>query len=95
MTELEAQLLSMLEAEKRENEREREEVAKEREEVAKEREALRSMLLSLSEQQKRIIELLSKPMEGDSLEITLKKSLDNFQVRLMQSLMQLLNEQKS
>ena len=87
MTELEAQLLSMLEAEKRENEREREE-------VAREREALRNMLLSLSEQQKRIVELLSKPPEGDSLEATLKKSLDGFQTRLMQSLMQLLNEQK-
>lgn len=88
MTELEAQLLSMLEAEKRENEREREE-------VAKEREALRSMLLSLSEQQKRIIELLSKPSEGDSLETTLKRVLNDFQSSLTASLTQSLKESKS
>lgn len=88
MTELEAQLLSMLEAEKRENEREREE-------VAKEREALRSMLLSLSEQQKRIIELLSKPSEGDSLETTLKRVLNDFQSSLTASLTQSLKVSKS
>lgn len=78
----------MLEAEKRENEREREE-------VAKEREALRSMLLSLSEQQKRIIELLSKPSEGDSLETTLKRVLNDFQSSLTASLTQSLKESKS
>lgn len=88
MTELEAQLLSMLEAEKKESEREREE-------VAKEREALRSMLLSLSEQQKRIIELLSKPSEGDSLETTLKRVLNDFQSSLTASLTQSLKESKS
>ena len=88
MTELEAQLLSMLDQQQREQEQERAE-------VATERKALLSAIESLSEQNRRIIELLSKPSEGDSLEITLKKSLDNFQVRLMQSLTQLLNEQKS
>ena len=88
MTELEAQLLSMLEAEKQEAEKEKQEQEQERNELMR-------MLQSISRQNQQIIELLSKPMEGDSLEITLKKSLDNFQVRLMQSLTQLLNEQKS
>lgn len=88
MTELEAQLLSMLEAEKQEAEREREEVSKERSE-------LRSTLQSIAKQQQQIIELLSKPSQGDSLETTLYKVLNSFQASLIESLTKSLNESKS
>ncbi len=79
MTELEAQLLAMLEQEKNEAEREREEVARERKELA-------STLQSIARQQQQIIELLSKPTEGDSLEATLLKVLNSFQTSLIASL---------
>lgn len=88
MTELEQQLLSMLEAEKQEAEREREEVAKERSE-------LRSMLQSLARQQQQIIDLLQKPSEGDNLEMTLRRVLSDFQSSLTASLEQSLKESKS
>ena len=88
MTELEAQLLAMLEQEKNEAEREREEVARERRELA-------STLQSIARQQQQIIELLSKPTEGDSLEATLQKVLNDFQDSLIASLTQSLKESKS
>jgi uncharacterized membrane-anchored protein YhcB (DUF1043 family) len=88
MTELEAQLLNMLEAEKQEAERERIEVEKERNE-------LRSMLQSIARQQQQIIELLSKPSEGDSLETTLQRVLNGFQNSLIESLAKSLNESKN
>jgi hypothetical protein len=88
MTELEAQLLGMLEQEKNEAEREREEVARERRELS-------STLQSIARQQQQIIELLSKPTEGDSLEVTLQKVLNSFQESLIASLAQSLKESKS
>lgn len=72
MTELEAQLLTMLEAEKKEQEQERGELA--------------AMLQSIAKQQQQIIELLQKPTEGDSLEATLQKVLNSFQHSLTESL---------
>lgn len=85
MTELEARLLDMLNQEKEESEAEREEVARERRELA-------STLQSIARQQQQIIELLQKPTDSESLEATLQKVLNNFQISLIESLAQSLKE---
>ncbi len=95
MTELEQQLLNMLEAEKQEAEREREEVVRERKELASTLQSVSEAMKSVSQQQRRIIELLQKPSEGDSLEATLFKVLNSFQTSLIASLEKSLKESKS
>ncbi len=95
MTELEAQLLAMLEQEKNEAEREREEVAKERRELASMLQSVSEAMKSVSEQQKQIIELLKKPEATESLETTLQKVLNDFQDSLIASLTQSLKDSKS
>jgi hypothetical protein len=88
MTELEARLLDMLNQEKREAEQEREEVARERKELA-------YTLQSIARQQQQIIELLQKPTGSDSLETTLQRVLNGFQVSLIESLTKSLKVLKS
>lgn len=85
MTELEAQLLDMLNQEREENEREKQERAKESESLLSAIKSLAEAMQSVSQQQRQIIELLQKPTEGDSLETTLRKVLNSFQESLTTS----------
>lgn len=109
MTELEAQLLDMLNQEREEMDREKQEqhefqkaifelmlpIAEAGKLLAIAVESLNEQNRLLSEQNRRIIELLEKPSEGDSLEATLQKVLNSFQESLIASLTQSLKESKS
>ena len=109
MTELEAQLLDMLNQEREEMDREKQEqhefqkaifelllpIAEAGKLLAVAVESLNEQNRLLSEQNQRIIDLLQKPSEGDNLETTLRRVLSDFQSSLTASLEQSLKESKS